>query len=281
MTCHNLTLDNISAYEQYLCQEECSDATKEKYLRSVRAFYVWVNGRAIVQEIVAAWKNNLVDRNYAPSTINTMLAALNRLFTFMGWTECRSKYLKVQRRMFRDSSRELTKDEYAQLVSCANNCGKAKLALLMETICSMGIRVSEVKYITVEALKAGKAEICLKGKIRTILIPAKLCRKLLKFAQKQKNASGAIFRDRSKKPMSRYQIWAVMKQICKPAGVDPHKVYPHNLRHLFAVSYYRVYKDIAKLADILGHSNIETTRIYLLTSGTEHRQQLERLGLIL
>ena len=209
-----------------------------------------------------------------------MLAALNRLFAFMGWTDCCAKYLKVQRRMFRESSRELTKEEYTRLVSSASHCGETKLALLMETICSTGIRVSEVKYITVEALKTGKAEIRLKGKIRTILIPIKLCRKLLKYAKKQKITSGAVFCTGGGKPMSRYQIWAAMKKVCKIAGVDPHKVYPHNLRHLFAVAYYHLYKDISKLADILGHSSIETTRIYLLTSGTEHRQQLERLGLI-
>ena len=280
MHCHHLTSDNITAFEQYLCHEEKSVATKEKYLRSVKAFQRWTDGLAITKETVTAWKNRLVEQKYAPSTVNTMLAALNHLFTFIGWVDCCTKYLKVQRRMFRDSNRELTKDEYTRLVSSASNCGDAKLALLMETICSTGIRVSEVKYITVETVYAGKAEIHLKGKIRTILIPAKLCRKLMKYAKKQKIASGAIFCAESGKPMSRYQIWAAMKKICKAAGVDPHKVYPHNLRHLFAVAYYRAYKDISKLADILGHSSIETTRIYLLTSGAEHKQQLEQLGLI-
>lgn len=280
MNYHYLTQENISAYEQWLCQEERSSATREKYLRSTERFYRWVKGRAISKEIVLEWKNSLIAQQYAPSTINTMLAALNRLFSFTGWSECCSKYLKVQRRMFRDSHRELMKNEYDRLVSSANDKGDEKTSLLMETICSTGIRVSEVKYITVETLNAGKAEIRLKGKIRTILIPAKLCRKLLKYAKKQKIASGAVFCTGSGKPMSRYQIWTAMKRICKVAGVDPHKVYPHNLRHLFAVAYYKTYKDISKLADILGHTNIETTRIYLLTSGTEHRHQLERLGLI-
>ena len=280
MNYNYLTLDHITAYEEFLCREERTAATKEKYLRSVRTFHSWAHGQAITKETVTAWKNCLVEQKYAPSTINTMLAALNRLFAFMGWTDCCAKYPKVQRRMFRESSRELTKEEYTRLVNSASHCGETKLALLMETICSTGIRVSEVKYITIEAIRVGKAEIHLKGKIRTILIPAKLCRKLIKYAEKQKIASGAIFCAGSGNPMSRYQIWAAMKKICKAAGVDPHKVYPHNLRHLFAVAYYKVYKDIARLADILGHSSIETTRIYLLTSGTEHRQQLERLGLI-
>lgn len=280
MNCRYLTLDNITVFKQYLCYEEKSAATKEKYLRSVRAFHSWSGGLPITKETVTAWKCSLVEQKYAPSTINAMLAALNCLFTFMGWTEYCTKYLKVQHQMFRESSRELTKEEYARLVSFANHCGNEKLALLMETICSTGIRVSEVQYITVETISAGKAEIHLKGKIRTILIPTKLCRKLLKYAKKQRIASGAIFCAGSGKPMSRYQIWAAMKKICKTAGVDPHKVYPHNLRHLFAIAYYKVYKDIARLADILGHSSIETTRIYLLTSGSEHRQQMERLGLI-
>lgn len=281
MNCYYLTLDDIRDYEQHLCHEEKSIATKEKYLRGVRAFYSWINGLAITKETVIAWKNSLVEAKYAPSTINTMLAALNCLFTFVGWTDCCSQYLKVQRRMFRDSSRELTRDEYLRLVGFASHNGEEKLALLMETICGTGIRVSEVKYITVETLKTGRAEINLKGKIRTILIPPKLCRKLLKYTKKQKITSGTIFLTGSGKVMSRYQIWAAMKELCKAAGVDPHKVYPHNLRHLFAVAYYGVYKDISKLADILGHSSIETTRIYLLTSGTEHKQQLERLGLVL
>lgn len=280
MKYHYLTKKNIAAYEKWLCQEEYSSATREKYLRGIRRFYRWVQKRAINKEIIMEWKNNLIEQKYAPSTINTMLAALNHLFRFTGWMECCGRYLKVQRRVFRDSHRELTKSEYARLVSSANNGGKEKIALLMETICSMGIRVSEVKYITMETLQAGRTEVHLKGKIRTILIPIKLCRKLLNYAKRQKITSGAVFCTGSGRSMSRYQIWAAMKKLCKTAGVNPQKVYPHNLRHLFAVAYYKAYKDISKLADILGHSNIETTRIYLLTSGTEHRHQLERLGLI-
>lgn len=275
-----LTKDRITGYKTWLVREERAQATQEKYSRIVENFYCWLQGQAVTRETVTAWKNALLQQGYAPSTINTMLVALNRLFVFSGWTECLSKYLKVQRRMFRDSSRELTQREYAQLVQAARSCGNKKLALLMETICSTGIRVSEVKYITVESIQAGKAEIRMKGKIRTILLASKLTRKLLHYAEKQKIASGAVFCTESGKPMSRYQIWDAMKKICRHAGVDVNKVYPHNLRHLFAVAYYKVYKDISKLADILGYSSIETTRIYLLTSGTEHRQQIERLGLI-
>ena len=210
-----------------------------------------------------------------------MLAALNGLFHFLGWDECRAKFLKVQRRLFRDAGRELTRQEYERLLAAARARGQERLALLMEAICATGIRVSEVQYITVEAARAGRAEVALKGKIRTILIPSKLCRKLLKYAKQQKTASGEIFLTRNGTPLSRRQIWAEMKQLCRYAGVEPGKVFPHNFRHLFATIFYRACKDIVRLADVLGHSSIETTRIYLTTSGAEHAQQLNRLGLIL
>ena len=209
-----------------------------------------------------------------------MLAALNGLFRFLGWDECRVKFLKVQRRLFRDAGRELTRPEYEHLLETAKERGQDRLVLLMEAICATGIRVSEVRYITVEAAQRGRAEISLKGKIRTILLPRKLCRKLLKYAKKNKTVSGEIFLTGNGKSLSRRQIWAEMKRLCVHAGVEPSKVFPHNLRHCFATAYYRAYRDIAKLADVLGHSSIETTRIYLLTSGEEHQRQLDRLGLV-
>ena len=190
------------------------------------------------------------------------------------------KYLKIQRKLFRGTERELTKAEYIRLLETANSGGKVRLALLIETICATGIRVSEVKYITAETIQAGRAEIALKGKIRTILLPGKLCRKLQKYAKKQKITSGEIFLTRSGKGISRRQIWAEMKALCKKASVAPSKVFPHNLRHLFARTFYRACRDVAKLADVLGHSSIETTRIYLVSTGIEHARQLERLGLI-
>lgn len=236
---------------------------------------------AVTPEMIRLRKDDLRARNYVPSTINACLAALNGFFCFCGWTDCRARFLKkIQRRLFRDSRQELTRGEYERLVAAAEATGDRALALLMETICSTGIRVSEVQYITVEAAKNGKTEIALKGKIRTILLPSKLCRKLLKFAVRQKTASGAIFRAKSGKSMSRYQIWPKMKKLCARAGVDARKVFPHNLRHLFATAFYRAYKDIVKLADVLGHSSIETTRIYLVTSMAEHRRQLEQLKLV-
>ena len=209
-----------------------------------------------------------------------MLSALNSLLDFLGFGDCRVKFLKVQRRMFRDDSRDLTRSDYNALTAAAKAQNKTRLALLMEAICATGIRVNEVQYITVEAARAGRAEVALKGKIRTILIPSKLCRKLLKYARQQKTASGEIFLTRNGTPLSRRQIWAEMKRLCKTAGVAASKVFPHNLRHLFAAAFYRASRDIVKLADVLGHSSLETTRIYLLTSGAEHQRQLDRLGLV-
>lgn len=277
---HRLTTERIAAYGRYLCGEERAPATVEKYLRDIRAFACWLEGGPATREAVAGWKESLLAQNYAPSTINGTLAALNGIFRFLGWEDCRAKFLKIQRRMFRDSSRDLSRSDYNALIVTARERGQGRLALLMEAICATGIRVSEVKYLTVEAARRGRAEISMKGKIRTILIPAKLCRKLLKYAKKQKTVSGEIFLTRNGKPLSRRQIWAEMKRLCVYAGVEPSKVFPHNLRHLFATAFYRACKDIAKLADVLGHSSIETTRIYLLTSGTEHQHQLDRLGLV-
>lgn len=277
---HSLIPEQITAFERYLRTEERSSGTIEKYLRDVRAFAVWLNGRIVTKETAAGWKEHLLDRHYAPVTINSMLAAINAFFRFVGWEDCRVKFLKIQRRMFREASRELSREEYDRLLSTAHTLGRDRLALLMETICASGIRVSEVRYITVEATRQGQTEIALKGKIRTILLPDKLCRKLLKYARHKKIASGEIFRTESGKSLGRRQIWAEMKQLCKYAGVAPSKVFPHNLRHLFATTFYRACRDISRLADVLGHSSIETTRIYLLTTGSEQVKQMDQLGLV-
>ena len=275
-----LTQQQIRAYAHYLQMEEKSGATMEKYLRDIQAFACWLDGRDISKELTSEWKSHLVSQDYAPTTVNAMLSALNSLLEFLDLRECRVKFLKIQRRLFRDANRELTKDDYQRLLNTAHKLGKERLGLLVETIGATGIRVSEVAYITVEAVQQGKAEIALKGKIRTILLPVKLRRKLLKYAKKQKTASGAIFRTKSGKELGRRQIWAELKGLCKHAGVEAGKVFPHNLRHLFATVFYRTCRDIAKLADLLGHSNIETTRIYLVTSGTEHQREIDRLGLV-
>ena len=277
---YKLTSKHIQLYADHLRLEEKGAATIEKYLRDVRAFGFWLDGREISKENTAAWKAHLVEQGYAPASVNAMLSALNSLLEFLGLRACRVKFLKIQRRMFRDDRRDLTRADYNALTAAAKERGKARLALLMEAICATGVRVSEVKYLSVEAAQRGRAEISLKGKIRVILLAGKLCRKLLKYAKKQKITSGAIFRTRSGKYLSRRQIWGEMKQLCKTAGVSPEKVYPHNLRHLFARTFYHACKDIARLADVLGHSSIETTRIYLLTTGDEQLRQLDRLGLV-
>lgn len=277
---YRLTSQQISDYGNYLRGEERSIGTIDKYLRDTMAFTCWLNGRNVTKERAAEWKACLLEQEYAPVTVNAMLSAVNGLFRFLGWDECRVKFLKIQRKLFRDANRELTRGEYDRLLASAKEQGRERLALLMETICATGIRVSEVQYITVEAIQQGKAEISLKGKIRVILLSSKLCRKLQKYAKKQKIASGAIFRTRSGKKISRRQIWAELKGLCRQAGVAPTKVFPHNLRHLFATLFYKACKDIARLADVLGHSSIETTRIYLITSGAEHQRQIESLDLV-
>ena len=277
---HHLTTAQITAFGGYLREKEREESTIGKYLRDIRAFHTWLGKRAVTKEAAAGWKESLRVSEYKPDTINSMLSALNRFFGFAQWPECRVKYLKIQRRLFRGVEKELKKEEYMRLLAGAHTLGKTRLALLMETICATGIRVSEVKHITVEAVQTGRAEVALKGKIRTILLPGKLCRKLQKYARKQKIVSGEIFITRNGNGLSRRQIWAEMKALCRKTGIAPSKVFPHNLRHLFARTFYKIYKDVAKLADVLGHSSIETTRIYLISTGEEHTRQLERLNLI-
>ena len=280
MDTRRLTREMLGAYRQYLCMEERSQGTIDKYMRDIQSFYRWLLDKPVTKEVVTGWKGYLQETGYAATTVNSMLAALNGLFRFLNWEDCRVRFLKIQRQMFRSATRELTQAEYKKLLAAAQGHRQHRLALLMETICSTGSRVSEVKYITVEAAQKGRADINLKGKIRTILLPEKLCRKLLKYAEKNKTVSGEIFLTGNGKSLSRRQIWGELKRLCKYTGVAPSKVFPHNLRHLFAATYYRSCKDIARLADMLGHSSIETTRIYLVTSGTEQRKYLNSLGLI-
>ena len=270
----------LKAFASSLRQEDRSTGTIDKYFRDAAQFAAWLGSRKLTGETAARWRDCLLTAGYAPATINSMLSAVNRLLNFLGRKDCKIKFLRVQRKTFRDQKRELNRAEYQKLLDTAAAQGQERLGLLMETICATGIRVSEVQYITVEAAQAGRAEISLKGKIRTILLPAKLCRKLLKYAKKQKTASGGIFLTRSGKPVSRKQVWREMKSLCQKAGIESSKVFPHNLRHLFATVFYKACRDIVKLADVLGHSSINTTRIYLMTTGAEHARQLEKLGLV-
>lgn len=275
-----ITKEMIEDFQCSLIRAERSAGTIEKYLRDVRAFAAWLDGREVTRELLAEWKASLLETHKA-KTVNSMIAAVNALFVFLGWEECRSGYLRVQKETFRSEAREMTRTEYERLLAAAYRNKKERLGLIIETICATGIRVSETEHITVEALREERADISLKGKVRTIMIPKKLCRKLLKYAKRQGIASGPVFLTRNATTLSRKQIWAEMKALCELARVEATKVFPHNLRHLFARTFYRACKDIALLADVLGHSSIETTRIYLISTGAEHRKRLERLGLVI
>lgn len=275
-----LTARQAAAFAEYLRREERAEATVEKYLRDTNAFLAWQGGKAVTKEDVLAWREHLLEAGLSPVTVNAKLSAVNSLFQFLGWGDCRVKFLKIQRRAFREPSRELTREEFGRLIETARSQGRERLSLLMETICATGIRVSEVRHITVEAAGRGMAEVRMKGKIRVILLPPKLCRKLLRYARQQKTPAGEIFLTDGGKGLSRKQIWREMKSLCEKARVEPSKVFPHNLRHLFATLFYRACRDIVKLADVLGHSSIETTRIYLISTGTEHARWLDRLGVV-
>ncbi len=275
-----LTQREFDQFEDYLRHDEREESTIEAYLRSLTRFAEWADGRAVTKELAMEWKTALSEAGYRPISVNAMLAAVNKFFTCMGREDCKVKYLKLQRQMFRKSEKDLSKEEYQRLVQAAHEKGDLRMELILETICATGIRVGELKYITVEAVRAGVAEIALKGKIRTILLPHRLCRKLQKYAKQQKIASGKIFLTQDGLPVSRQSIWTRMKALCEAAGVERSKAFPHNLRSLFARSFYGSCHDVVRLADVLGHSSIETTRIYLMSTGKEYLRQLDKLGLV-
>ena len=277
---HYLTNKEIEKFRNYLREEEKSENTMEKYIRDVTAFSAFCDG-TITKDTVIAYKQNLIDSGYAVRSINSMLASINSLFSFLGWYELRVKSLKVQQQVFCPEEKEMTKAEYERLCRTAERKQNERLCLILQTICGTGIRVSELQFITVEAVRKGEATVSLKGKTRSIFIVRDLQKKLLRYISEQHIMTGAIFITRTGKPMSRTNIWREMKSLCIEAEVNPEKVFPHNLRHLFARVFYGIEKDIAKLADILGHSSINTTRIYIISTGTEHRQRMERIRLIL
>ena len=270
-------MQTLDRFRIYLVEEEKSELTIEKYIRDVRQFLEWAAERKLTKALVLAYKSYLVER-YAVSSVNSMISSLNCWLDYMGYGSCRVKTLKQQRRAFLDESKELSKAEYRRLLNAAYT--KPRLFLLMQTICSTGIRVSEHRFITVEAVKAGEAEVRLKGKCRRIFLPKKLCKSLLRYAKDQGIVSGSIFVTASGRPLDRSNIWTEMKKLCDTAGVSRAKVFPHNLRHLFARVFYSAERDIVRLADILGHSSINTTRIYTMESGEIHRRQIERMDLL-
>lgn len=283
---YTLTAAHIQNYTRYLREQERAPATIQKYVHDLTALLGWLDGAPITKVALIAWKEALTAA-HAPATVNAMLAAVNGFLSWMGWRECAVKLLKIQKSLFCDESRELTRAEYARLVRAAEQKENQRLSLIIQTICATGIRVSELKFITAEAVVTGRAEIVNKGKRRTVFLPAKLRRLLREYLRAQKISAGtetvcrAVFVTRTGRPLDRSNIWRDMKRLCESAGVEPSKVFPHNLRHLFARTYYAIERDLSRLADILGHSSVNTTRIYTVESGAIHARQLERMGLVL
>ena len=267
----------INDFRLYLINEEKSQVTISKYIQDVMSFYYYAASNAISKETVLSYKNLLISK-YAARSVNSKLASLNSLFVYLGWIDLKVKSLKIQREIYVSEEKELTKNEYVRLLRATEQ--NTRLKLVIETICGTGIRVSELKYFTVEGVKKGTVVVRCKSKTRNIILPNKLKRLLLQYAKKNKISKGAIFITKNGKPLDRSNIWSDMKKLCKKANVNPKKVFPHNLRKLFARTFYGIEKDIAKLADILGHSNIDTTRIYIISTGFEHRKKIEKLGLV-
>ena len=277
---HQLCRERIQAYAVSLREDEKSINTVQKYVRDIMNFFSFLpEDKAVNKLRVLAWKEKLT-QEYAASSMNSMLVPVNRLLEWLGWNECRVKLVKCQRKVFCDESRELSRAEYVRLVQTAKEKGNERLSLVIETICSTGIRVSELRYITVESLRCGQARIDCKGKRRIVFLPKNLCRTLQRYAKEQHIRSGTLFQTKNGNALDRSNIWHDMKALCKAAGVEESKVFPHNLRHLFARTFYGLDKDIAKLADILGHSSIDTTRIYIVSTGAEHERKIARLGLV-
>ena len=270
----------IPPYETALQEAEKSAATMEKYLHHVRQFVAHDAGRRIDKALVLEYKTRL-GKLYAPSSANAALAAVNGFLRFWGFESCCVRPFKVQKKLYCPEEKELTREEYVRLVRAAKEKNSERLALLLETICATGIRVSELPYITVEAVARGEAVVHCKGKTRTVFLPAALQKKLRRYMQSQKIQSGPVFITRTGKPMNRSNIWREMKALCERANVAPSKVFPHSLRHLFARTFYSIDHDVAKLADLLGHSNINTTRIYIITTGAEHRRKMETMRLVI
>ena len=275
-----ITAKMIAEFKEHLILEERSVVTIQKYIRDVNAFMAYAQNSAISKEIVIAYKKYLQE-DYAVRSVNSMLASINSLFVFLGWHDLKVKALKLQQQVYCPEEKELTKAEYTRLCKVAQRRHNERLNLILQTICGTGIRVSELQFITVEAVKCGEAVVSCKAKTRSVFIVKELKQKLLRYAAEQNIKSGMIFVTRMGKPISRTNIWREMKALCVEANVNPQKVFPHNLRHLFARVFYGIEKDIAKLADILGHSSINTTRIYIISTGTEHRQRMENMRLII
>ena len=269
---------SVKKFQEYLVEEEKSNATVEKYIRDIQAFMKFADCGEVKKILVMDYKQQLIADGYAVRSVNSMLASINSYLTFMGWEDCKVKCLKMQHQIYTEEDKELTKEEYLRLLKAAKD--QPRLYLTIETICATGIRVSELQYFTVERVRNGEISVSCKGKNRKILLPRNLRKHLLAYAGRQKISTGRIFVTKSGKPVNRSNLWNQMKKLCSIAGVKPAKIFPHNLRKLFARTFYGIEKDIAKLEDILGHCNINTTRIYIVSTGTEHRKKIECLGLV-
>ena len=275
-----LTVELINKFRNYLINEEKSQATLEKYIRDITAFMVWLNGRVVDKMTVIEYKQSIIEL-YAPASVNSMLSSINSFFMYMEWYDCKVKTIKIQKQIFANKEKELTKIEYEKLLKAAKSKKNEKLYLLMQTICGTGIRVSELRFITAEAVGKGQATINCKGKMRVVMIPNQLCKALKQYLKECGIISGTVFVSKNGRPLDRSNIWKMLKNLCETAGVSKEKVFPHNFRHLFARTYYSIEKDVVRLADILGHSSVNTTRIYTMETGEVHRMQIQRLGLLL
>ncbi len=274
-----ITDDLIEKFKYFLINEEKASATLEKYVRDIKAFSQWTSGSELNKRKVLDYKEYLIGK-FAPASVNSVLSSLNSFFEFNNWYEMKVKMLKIQKQIFAQNDKELSKTEYERLLHAAKAKSNERLYLLMQTICSSGIRVSELQYITVEAIRLKKATINCKGKMRIVILPKELCRMLTEYAKTKKITSGSVFVTKTGKPLDRSTIWKMMKALCESARVSKYKVFPHNLRHLFARTFYTLQKDIVRLADILGHSSVNTTRIYTMETGEIHRKQIQKLGLL-
>ncbi len=277
---HSISLSLIESFTMYLREQEKSSSTIERYKHNLITLYKFLKNEPVTKNKIIEWKEYLV-KKYAATSVNAMLAAINTFLSFVGWLECKVKPLKIQKNLFCKEEKELTKEEYLRLIKAAENTKNRRLSLVIQSICATGIRVSELAFITVEAVKKGRAVVNCKAKTRTIFLSEKLRRSLMQYIAEQKRTSGPVFVTKTGRTLNRSNIWRDMKNLCESANVNPEKVFPHNLRHLFARTYYTLEKDLFRLADILGHSNVNTTRIYTMESGAIHAKQIEHMKLVI
>lgn len=275
-----ITNELIQKFKEYLIDEEKSVATLDKYIRDVSVFMTWCENKELCKSLVREYKQEIIEK-YAPASVNSIISSLNSFFAYNEWYDLKVKALKIQKQIFANKDKELTKAEYERLLKVAKSKNNQRLYYLMQTICSSGLRVSELRFITTDAVRCGQATINCKGKMRIVILPKQLCKMLKDYIKENNIKSGSVFVSKNGKPLDRSNIWSDMKKLCEAAGVSKDKVFPHNLRHLFARTYYSLQKDVVRLADILGHSNVNTTRIYTMESGIVHRQQIQKLGLLL